>query len=237
MQAPCPHCAAMPDLAFTPPSATLAPADEAPVRKAGRPRRLTTSQVIQAAIAVGLEDLTMAKVAERLGVRVAVLYNYVKNREELVSLAARHAMAGQSFPEDEGQDWRAYARAYARAAYGLFRSDAQLLPLLISGKISPAAKLDNVERWLEVMTARGFTAERALWLLHAIDAIVMGSAVLASHAAAYADDYPAAVQDSIDARPRAELPLLNAHAGQVTACADPANWEAAIGMLLETAGG
>ena len=65
----------------------------------------------------------------------------------------------------------------------------------------------------------------------------MGSAVLASHAAAYADDYPAAVQDSIDARPRAELPLLNAHAGQVNACADPANWEAAIGMLLETAGG
>ncbi|MCP1471669.1 AcrR family transcriptional regulator [Sphingobium sp. OAS761] len=202
-------------------------------RRAGRPRRLTTNQVIEAAIALGLDDLTMAALAKSLGVRVAVLYNYVKNREELISLAARHAMADQRFPIDEGQDWRAYARAYARAAYGLFRSDAQLLPLLIAGKISPAAKLDSAEGWLAVMTSRGFCADRALRLLRAVDAIIMGSALLASHARAHAADYPRTVRGTILARPRSDLPLLSTHAEMLAATADPDNWETSLDMLLD----
>lgn len=201
-------------------------------RRAGRPRRLSTAQVIEAALALGLDDLTMAKVANSLGVRVAVLYNYVRNREELVTLAARHALSRQRFPDDEQQDWRAYARAYALAAHSLFRSDAQLLPLLVAGKISPAAKIDSVEAWLRVMTAHGFSPARALQLLKTIDAIVMGSAVLASHARAHAADYPGAVRDSIQARPRNQLPLLSAHAEDFVATADPENWAVALDLLL-----
>ena len=205
----------------------------APAKRAGRPRRLTTSQLVEAAIALGLEDLTMSALAERLGVRVAVLYNYVKGREELIGLAARHAISTQPFPEDVGQSWRDYALAYARAAYDLFRSDAQLLPLMINGKLSPAIKIDSVESWLETMTKHGFAAAEALSILKAIDTLVMGSAVLASHARSYAADYPASVRDTVNSRPPAELPLLVANLDSFAAIVDPENWERSLQMLLD----
>lgn len=205
----------------------------APAKRAGRPRRLTTAQVMEAAIALGLEDLTMSALAERLGVRVAVLYNYVKGRDELIGLAARHAIGTQPFPEDVGQDWREYALAYARAAYDLFRSDAQLLPLVMNGKLSPAIKIDSVESWLEIMTKHGFAPAEALSILKAIDTLVMGSAVLASHARSYAADYSASVRDTVNSRPAAELPLLVANLDSFAAIVEPENWERSLQMLLD----
>lgn len=205
----------------------------APAKRAGRPRRLSTAQVIEAAIAIGLEDLTMVALADRLGVRVAVLYNYVKGRDELIGLAARHAISTQPFPKDVGQDWREYALAYARAAYDLFRSDAQLLPLVMNGKLSPAIKIDSVESWLEVMTRHDFAPDQALAVLKAIDAIVMGSAVLASHARSYADDYSASVRNSVNSRPTAEIPLLVANIDSFAATVDPATWESSLQILLD----
>ena len=61
-------------------------------KTAGRPRRLTTEQVLETAIAIGLEGLTMSAVARRLGVSITVLYGYVSSREELVRLAASYAL-------------------------------------------------------------------------------------------------------------------------------------------------
>ncbi|ANI80040.1 hypothetical protein EP837_03656 [Sphingobium sp. EP60837] len=175
----------------------------------------------------------MSALAERLGVRVAVLYNYVKGREELISLAARHAISTQPFPEDVGQDWRDYALAYARAAYDLFHSDAQLLPLVMNGKLSPAIKIDSVESWLETMTKHGFAAGEALSILKAVDTLVMGSAVLASHARSYAADYSVSVRDTVNSRPPAELPLLVANLDSFAAIVDPENWERSLQMLVD----
>lgn len=205
----------------------------APAKRAGRPRRLTTSQLVEAAIALGLEDLTMSALAERLGVRVAVLYNYVKGRDELIGLAARHAISTQPFPEDVGQSWRDYALAYARAAYDLFRSDAQLLSLLMNGKVSPAIKIDSVEGWLEVMTRHDFAPNEALAILKAIDTLVMGSAVLASHARSYGTDYSASVRDTVNSRPAGELPLLTANLDSFTSIVDPSTWERSLQMLFD----
>ena len=57
-------------------------------RTVGRPRRLSTEQVLQAGLDIGLERLTMSAVARHLGVRITVLYGYVSNRDELVRLAS-----------------------------------------------------------------------------------------------------------------------------------------------------
>jgi len=57
-------------------------------RKKRRP--LDQEQVVRAAITlldeVGLDDLTMRRLAERLGVKAAALYRHVRNKEELLSL-------------------------------------------------------------------------------------------------------------------------------------------------------
>jgi len=57
-------------------------------RKKRRP--LDQEQVVRAALTlldeVGLDDLTMRRLAERLGVKAAALYRHVRNKDELLSL-------------------------------------------------------------------------------------------------------------------------------------------------------
>ena len=205
-------------------------------RSVGRPRRLTQAQILDAAIASGLCELTMTGVAERLGVQVAVLYNYVGGREELVRLAAQRASGAVLFPEDRGQDWRAFAREYAEATFRLLDGDAQLIPILLNGDLTPSVKTDSAEQWLAVMTKHGFDAKTALELLRGLDVIAMGAALLATHARAISRDgrgYCEHVRDAVDKRGRTDLPLLTAQIDLYAATAAPERWGAALDLLLD----
>ena len=65
-----------------------------PYRDAAGPKRRTLDrpQIVRAALAlldeVGIDDLTMRRVAERLGVQAASLYRHVRDKEELLVLLA-----------------------------------------------------------------------------------------------------------------------------------------------------
>ena len=212
--------------------ATTAPAGAA-TRSVGRPRRLTLSQILDAAIALGLSDLKMSALADRLNVRVAVLYTYTSGRAELVRLAAQRASGTAAFPEDTGQSWRDYALQYAEAHYKLV-VEGQLVSILLNGDLSPSAKVDSAEQWLQGMLRRGFSASAALDLLRAIDVIVLGGAVLAAYAQAIAGDearHRDLVRASVDRRSAEDLPNLSRHAELFAASAAPA-WRNALALLL-----
>jgi AcrR family transcriptional regulator len=193
-------------------------------RSAGRPRRLTLAQILDAAIATGLDDLTMKAVAERLGVQVAVLYSYVSGREELVRLAAQRASGEAHFPIDRGQDWRA------------FDGDAQLIPIILAGNLSPSVKTDSAEQWVVAMRKRGIDATTALEMLRALDVIAMGAALLATHARAVGRDgraYCEHVRDAVAVREAADLPMLKMNAEVYAATAAPERWRVGLDMLIE----
>src|SRR5438309_883254 len=64
-----------------------------PYRDTRRPKErppLDQAQVVRAALAlldeVGLDELTMRRLADRLGVKAASLYRHVRNKEELLAL-------------------------------------------------------------------------------------------------------------------------------------------------------
>src|SRR3982074_1023831 len=64
-----------------------------PFRKTDHRRKrqpLDQAQVVRAALVlldeVGLDDLTMRRLAERLGVKAASLYRHVRNKDELLAL-------------------------------------------------------------------------------------------------------------------------------------------------------
>lgn len=211
------------------------PAPDAPTtRSVGRPRRLTLSQILDAAIEMGLSGLKMSALAERLNVRVAVLYTYISGRAELVRLAAQRASGTAAFPEDEGQSWQDYAIQYAEAQYDLVVK-GQLISILLNGDLSPAVKVDSVEQWLQVMLRRGFTASAALDLLRAIDVIVLGGAVLAAYMQAIAGDeerHRDLVRVSVARRSPDDIPNLSQHADLFAASAAPA-WRSALALLLK----
>jgi AcrR family transcriptional regulator len=197
---------------------------------------LTQAQILDAAIATGLDDLTMKAVAERLGVQVAVLYSYVSGREELVRLAAQRASGGAHFPDDRGQDWRAFAREYAEATFGLLDGDAQLIPIILAGNLSPSVKTDSAEQWVAAMLKRGIDVTTALEMLRALDVIAMGAALLATHARAVARDgrgYCAHVGEAVDSREAADLPILKANSDLYAATAAPERWQVALDMVID----
>jgi len=149
--------------------------------KAGRPRRLQLIQVIDAALAIGLEGLTMAAVAQRLGVAKAVLYGYVGSRDELVRLSTAHASQQHRFPTDTGQSWSMWILEYSRALFELLSMDGQLFESWFSGSQSTKVEVDAAEMWLRVLTRCGFSGTEALQLRSAVSQLVIGAAVSMKH--------------------------------------------------------
>jgi len=82
-----------------------------PYRKNERRKRkpLDQAQIVRAALAlldqVGLDELTMRRLAERLGVRAASLYRHVRNKDELLVLLGDEISGEIPFP-NPGASWR-----------------------------------------------------------------------------------------------------------------------------------
>lgn len=205
-------------------------------RSVGRPRRLTLDQVLDAALELGLDDLTMAAVANRLGVGVAVLYSYVKNREDLLGLAAIRAAQRHDFPEDRGQHWAEYIADYARALYELLTTHSQSIINFMEGGLGPEAQLDSSEAWAAAMTKRGFTPEEALELLGIVGQLVLGCAASAIHARSLSmsgTSYAEAALRAVGNRPEEELPLLRQHINAFANVTEYGRWEDSLRLLLD----
>ncbi len=202
-------------------------------RAVGRPRRLTLAQILDAAIDMGLDGLRIAALADRLGVRPAVLYTYVTGRKELVRLAAQRASGAAAFPEDNGQPWQEYATQYAEALHKLVE-EGQLVSTLVSGNLGPAVEIDSSEQWLQAMLARGFDLPDALDLLRSIDLVVLGGAFLSSYARAVAGgeaEYRDAVRASIRQRSAEDVPVIAAHPDRYADTALP-QWRTTLALVL-----
>ncbi len=203
-------------------------------RPVGRPRRLTLTQVLDAAIEMGLDSIRMAALAKRLNVSAAVLYTYVSGRDELVRLAARRASGVAVFPEDRGQSWREYAVQYAEAHFKIVE-DGQLISTLMHGHMSAASKLDSAEQWVQVMLRHGFSKGGAIDLLRGVDVIVLGGALLATYARAVAGSeagYHDLLLRTLQQRASDDLPLLYDDAEKFASSA-ATGWRTALASLLD----
>lgn len=204
-------------------------------RRAGRPRLLHLDQIIEAALATGIDGLTMNKVAKALGVSKAVLYNYVSNREELLQLAAGHAAMRHPFPHDEGQRWDDYVFEYARALLDFFIHHGQLIATYVKGDFGPLVQTEGAEIWLSVLTRQGFSGQAALKLQQSVETVILGAALNWIHAQALAQSgssFAAQAHDALKRRGKNELPLLVQHIDAFAAKGDFERWEHAIELLV-----
>src|ERR1700723_2087576 len=83
-------------------------------RRVGRPARIDRQAIADAVLELGLAQSNMKTVAERLGVSVPGLYHHVRNRKELLLLAAERSMAQLQLPNHEGKHWSEWLREWAR---------------------------------------------------------------------------------------------------------------------------
>lgn len=84
-------------------------------RPVGRPPRLSQDQIVAAALEIGIENLTMTSVADRLGSSHQSLYRWVRNRDELVALVADTYVQRLDVTPTTGEDWRQWLHRFADA--------------------------------------------------------------------------------------------------------------------------
>jgi TetR/AcrR family tetracycline transcriptional repressor len=123
-------------------------------------RTLTQSQVVTEALplldAVGLDELTMRRLAERLGVQAASLYRHVRDKEELLILLGDEISGEIPLPRSSGT-WREQLTAIAwtvRRGLKAHRDAARLLAM--TPPFGPR-RLRHIEALLRILRRAGLS--------------------------------------------------------------------------------
>jgi len=195
---------------------------------------LTLGGILDAALELGLDDLTMTRLAQHMGVSVTVLYGYVKNRDDLLKAAIARATLDHEFPHDNGQHWSDYMAGYASALYGMLIQNSQLISAFMQGGLGPQTQVEQAEVWMQALMRRGFAPEDAARLHRAVGQLVIGCAVARLHAKAVqasGSSHERELDRAIKARDARELPALHRHS-KVLVEPSYGNWEEPLSWLL-----
>ena len=142
----------------------------------GRPPSVSTQAIIEAALDIGLDKVSFRQLAERLDVNVATIYRYVRNRAELLRLAAFQLTLNRRMPEAAHAHWSQLAMRYAEEMFESFLKEPELVAELLRGGIGPHVEIDVLDQFLGAMAPHGFTPEEALVLHRAVGTITIGAA-------------------------------------------------------------
>lgn len=146
-------------------------------RRVGRPPRIDRDAIARAVTEIGLDEVTVKRVADHLGVSVPGLYHHVRGRDDLLRLAAEHSLARLRLPEDRGQHWAVWLREWARYARAAFAEQPELLQQFVGGGINDDRVLDQVGVALDVLRRSGFDPRAAKAAFDAVGTLAVGAAV------------------------------------------------------------
>ena len=162
---------------------------------------------------IGLRDLTLKAVAERLDVSVAALYHHVSGKDDLLRLAADSSAGRLRLPADTGQHWAVWLLEWATYTRDAFVADPALLDHFVDADISAEVMAPRIEVILAALARHGFTAAQAREAYELVSAQAIGSAVAAirDDRASQRGDLPArAALGSLARRRPDELPVIRA---------------------------
>lgn len=153
-------------------------------RKTGRPPApvIDYDQAIDAALEIidegGMEQLSMRKLASRLGINASSLYHHFKNKDEILESVA--LKIAESAPAEKAKS----ADRWEEALLDLAKSYRRILvkhpnaTYLASKTHIRDKKHDDYERILENLQLAGFTAKEALLYMSTLEVLAVGSAII-----------------------------------------------------------
>lgn len=144
-------------------------------RRRGRPPRISRDHIVDAACELGIQNLTMAGVAERLGVTHQSLYGWVQDRDELIDLVSDRLIRQiEILPSADPADWRDSLRSYANA----LRRLADDTPGFASAGLGRFRMLDGYEKLnhdvLVLLTDAGFEPPMAQRIYDSLNSLLLG---------------------------------------------------------------
>lgn len=150
---------------------------ELPRRKVGRRAILTESMIIEAALDIGLEVLTIRKLAAALGVAPSSIYEYVSSREDLVERAVRHSLTGLGMLSPEGIGWRHYVTEFAATIVQRRIDHPEYIRFHIDGKDTSAIMAVLIRDFLSSLAGYGFSSSDSLWLLRRLGPLTLSASI------------------------------------------------------------
>jgi AcrR family transcriptional regulator len=180
-------------------------------RPVGRPRLLTRAKVIETAAMMPPGELTMTRLAERLGVSAGTLYQYVADRDELVRLVIGERMRVLPLPADTGQHWSQYLREYVAILTTMLSADPNEMVQVLGIESTLEPELRLTETFYAALVARGFALDEAVDIHTQLSAIAIGKAVATIReqlAVRDAGSVAAALAGVLDGLEDADLPLI-----------------------------
>lgn len=145
----------------------------------GRPPRVTREQIVREASVLlrelAGEPLTMARVAERVGVSPMALYRYFKDRDELVDEVVGHLLTERNAAIPRDGSWQDQLRAWVLGGLEYLVPCAQVVQLVFAGGTS--RWLHDAATLARILEQAGFAddelAELQVWIALSVGGYVM----------------------------------------------------------------
>ena len=168
-------------------------------RRRGRPPRINRERIVEAAFELGIENFTMAAVAERLGVSHQSLYGWVRDRDELIDLMSDQLVAGIEVPlHDDPTSWRESLRSLASGIREIsLRYPGYSGAALTRYRVGPCHLRLN-DRCVGALTGAGFEPSVAQRMIETFTTAILGC-LAREHALRAVRGEPDGVVEALDA--------------------------------------
>jgi AcrR family transcriptional regulator len=182
------------------------PKRKAPALPLSRERILQTA--LRLADKGGLDEISMRKLAQALGVEAMSLYNHVSSKDDVLDGIADLVVSEIEVPEI-GDDWRAGLRKRAISAHQVLRKHAWA-PLLIASRVNVGTAMRRyVDATLGCMREAGFSYALADRAWNALDSHIYGFTLLELNFPLEPSEYASAAKQFMPLLPREQYPYMH----------------------------
>ncbi len=143
----------------------------------GRPRLLSHEEILESAVDLGLEGLTMKRLASHLNVGTATLYQYFDSRKSLMRAAAVYSLSDVPLPIDDGQHWSRLSRDYVYVIQNLLAENPSFIHSYQYTDYGFEVQFQLIEKFLASMSKRQFTPKKGMELFNIIGMVAFAGAI------------------------------------------------------------
>jgi len=138
---------------------------------------LSHEEILDGAVELGLEGLTMKKLATHLNVGTATLYQYFDSRKNLMRAAAVHSLSEVALPEDKGQHWSNLSLEYVYSLQTLLAENPSFIHSHQHSDYGFEVHFRLIEPFLTSMKTRGFEPREGMEVFNIIGMAAFAGAI------------------------------------------------------------
>jgi AcrR family transcriptional regulator len=161
------------------PGGGAGPVETASRGRRGRPRKVAVDEIIDAALRIGLDQVTIGKVADSLGMTAPGIAYHMRTRDDLLALATERAVKTLYPPDQEAAgSFKETIKSFAEGLFAWLRDHPILVMQVAQGRILEENVDRHLERLLGAANPSEIDRDHAIDVISQVTAAVIGAAVV-----------------------------------------------------------